>query len=406
MKRIIVFLLSSATWTRNVAVTFALSAGLMSICAPAGLASRQVRDRQARVIAQYVDVRAGASAAYVVNGRVYRDETFSVRGERGKKWVEVVTGKVRGWIPMEAIVILGPHGVALVGGKVDAGRDRRLRDYRYNADGRRLTRDEFTGSGEGTRTRPIQELSLFGEGMFTAVIGSAIGKIERVFRSNAPPDSVLADVRLKPSGLVVFADIDWSWQDWLKIRFSGSDLRWASSKVRLNAQADSAFSMSAEAQEGTADTTLSYTRPMWRISGLVGIGMQRLKFRPTQPTVLALSTTTLGIHGGVEVAVRKSRFEGRVRICYGRTQYVSQSPLTSGNGTGDYSRLETALTYWFHSSWGLRLNGRRVARQLNFTGEGDHTDQLSDANAPYSYTRAQESDQILWLGLGVVFSFL
>ncbi|MEZ4463414.1 MAG: hypothetical protein R3F43_02580 [bacterium] len=102
--------------------------------------------------AEVVEVRAGPGAAYVSRGRAYRGDagTASRRNEAGD-WVEVAVGGLRGWARVADLRFGGDDVRRGADGAVDAGRDRRETNYRYDERGRRLRADGTPmGSGEGT----------------------------------------------------------------------------------------------------------------------------------------------------------------------------------------------------------------------------------------------------------------
>ena len=100
----------------------------------------------------FIDVRGGPARAYQSRGRLYRNEIVRLRGESGREWVLVVSGKVRGWVPVSAFRFPREE----VEADASPERTRRLTDFEYTKEGRRThrgkrrqrRRDDESSSGD------------------------------------------------------------------------------------------------------------------------------------------------------------------------------------------------------------------------------------------------------------------
>ena len=147
----------SRSWSRRLFV-LAISYGLLIAPPPADLYAQsittgQLRGTAARAIGQKWKVRdssadlyAGPSIAYSKRGRVYENEEVTIlRVTPNQEWIEVNTSNgVKGWV--KTISLARPQDQVAI----DPGRQRRQTEYKYDAQGRRLSPNGAPmGSGQG-----------------------------------------------------------------------------------------------------------------------------------------------------------------------------------------------------------------------------------------------------------------
>ncbi|MEE2757040.1 MAG: SH3 domain-containing protein [Myxococcota bacterium] len=358
-------------------------------------ARAQVRDRVARVLNSFVDVRAGAAEAYLSKGRIYLGELVTIRGKRGEEWVQVVSGKVRGWIPVRTVSILSHEALEKMRTKVDPGRDRRLRDYQYDLAGRRKTGEHFTGSGEGTDTPNLEVLIDTSDLGLTVALGSGLGQIKRRFQSNAAPQSFLRELRFEPQTLATYFGIGWHIFESWGLRIDIFDQRFAETSLTISTRdGPQSLSIPLDAQDLSLN---GYYEAMFDSIGLrilIGAHWLRFGFKSVRPTPLGLSTSTLGLTSGLAIGYRSKAFESWLSGRYEFPFLHNQSPISSGpHDVGMYGALLDAR-WWFLDQWGLGLVSHYSSRQSDYSGSNAHVDTLSGVDQSYGYTTARDSDMV------------
>ena len=366
----------------------------------------QVRSRVARVHVDYVDVRMGAATAYESKGRIYGGDIVTVRGQSGKPWIEVISGSVQGWIPLSAVVLLAPEDVAKTDGKVDPGLDKRLKNYTYDNDGRRRTEGKFTGSGEGTKSVSDRSSTILLWDKIRVGLGVGFGQIHRRFESNAPEQSFLRQVELKPAGLAsaftTVVDFDGNW----RLDVWAEDIHFAQTAIVLPIDGlPSRGQLSANSQLVGFCGNYVYDVGPARISVGLGTEFNRASFRELQPTPIALTAQTLALLGQVGAGLRHGRIEIDVHTYLGYPISHEQTPVSSGENQTSILGLRLQSSYWLSNGWGLAVRAGLNKRRSDYQGANQHVDLLNSDTEPLTYTAARETDYILSTTLGVVYEF-
>ncbi|MBV71478.1 MAG: hypothetical protein CMH52_09010 [Myxococcales bacterium] len=375
--------------------------GLLTACffsilsTPTAQAKTQVRDRIARVINSFVEVRAGAAKAYLSKGRIYLGELVTIRGKRGEEWVEVVSGKVRGWIPLRSVSILSHEDIEKMKATIDPGRDRRLRDYEYDLNGRRKTDAQYTGSGEGADTPNPPSLSGTLVSGLSVAAGAGTGQVKRHFQSNAPEQSFLRNLRFEPQTFATYFGVDWEMFPSIGLRLDLIDLRFASTELTIfTADGPQGLSIPIDAQDLNLD---AYYEVMYASVGLrvlLGAHWLRFGFKDVRPTPIGLSTSTLGLTGGLAIGYRSDVLEAWLSGRYEYPLFHTQSPIGSGSESLGMTGALIDGRWWFLHQWGIGLVSHYSRRQSDYSGPNQHLDTLSSDDQSYGYTSARDTDMV------------
>ena len=106
-----------------------------------------VEGKTAEIKLKLVNVKAGPGKAYINNGRLYKGDRVTILNKENlSTWVRIESGKIVGFVPLK--VLRFEQSTPEKQGT--ANRIRRLEEYTYNENGKRLHRGsgERVGSGE------------------------------------------------------------------------------------------------------------------------------------------------------------------------------------------------------------------------------------------------------------------
>ena len=354
-----------------------------------------------KVTAEKVDLRAGPGAAYISRGRAYRDDVVKIRRRNeGGDWVEVSAGEVRGWMRFADLERLRGDAARTADGAVDAGRDRRQRNYRYDENGKRIT-------AGGAPAAPVDEdapdarAPPEGNGPSTLHIDLVIGasRMDRRFRSNIEPISALDVLEGGATGLSVALQVEWRPTPNLKLRGAFRDSRLGSVTLPPLPEAgfERGFALALDAEQVELDVAGGFAAgPAW-LGAYVGGRLLRHAFQQTAPFPVFLTTTYGGIAAG---GVARADFgplsvdvEGGVFLPFA----VDQIPATSGEADGVGLEVRGGVAYALTRHWALTLQGSYTALTTDFEGVGSHRDVTNDLG----YDFARQEDAVIGGGLGV-----
>ncbi|MGK0359460.1 MAG: hypothetical protein ACI9U2_001762 [Bradymonadia bacterium] len=358
----------------------------------------------AKVTAEKVDLRAGPGAAYISRGRAYRDDLVKIRRRNeGGDWVEVSAGEVRGWMRFADLKRVRGDAARTADGAVDAGRDRRQRNYRYDEDGKRITAGGAPAAGpdpEDAPDAPTQPASAAPVIHLDVVIGAS--RMDRRFRSNIEPKSALDVLEGGATGLSVALLAEWLPTPNLKLRGAFRDSRLGSVTLPALPAAgfERGFSLSLDAQQVELDVAGGFSAgPLW-LGAYVGGRLLRHAFQQTAPFPVFLTTTYGGVAaGGVARAAFGSLsvdIEGGVFLPI----TIDQAPATSGEGDAIGVEVRGSVVYALSPHWALMVHGNYTAITADFEGVGSHRDVTNDLG----YDFARQEDAVIGGGLGMRWS--
>ena len=367
-----------------------------------GARDTQVREREAIVNMDFIDVRGGPARAYQSRGRLYRNETVRLRGESGRDWVLVVSGKVRGWVPVSAFRF--PREKV----EVDASpeRTRRLTDFEYTTEGRRTHRGQASGSGEGTVNQvpgDLYDSAISHNGIrMRASIG--VGYLQRAFESNSVEASRLRQVEANSPALVSKISLDWTLPSGVRLSLDGRDFRLADVAVNYGPDMGGLVEVGIDAQD--LEGTIGYQHSWSSLSGSLygSLGWLRQGYREVKPLTLLLSTASVHVGGGLRMAWATERYEVHLKTGVSTATSIDQAPLTSGEGDALLFRLSTGLKWWFNSRFGVCMDADFHRRATDYSGASTHFDSMVSDGAQ-NYNRAREKDALLSVTTGLLWGF-
>lgn len=353
-----------------------------------------------KVTAEKVELRAGPGAAYISRGRAYRDDLVKIRRRNeGGDWVEVSAGDVRGWMRFADLKRLRGDAARTADGAIDAGRDRRQRNYRYDENGKRITADGAPGGPDredapdapiaGTPTPSVLHIDV--------LIGAS--RMDRRFRSNIEPVSALDVLEGGASGLNIAVQAAWQPTPNLRLRGAFRDSRLGSVTLAALPEAgfEQAFALSLDAQQFELDIAAGFgVGPAW-LGAYAGARMLRHAFQQTAPFPVFLTTTYGGVAAGgsarADFGALSVDVEGGVFLPFA----VDQTPATSGEPDGVGLEVRGAVAYAVDPAWAVLLYGTYTALTTDFDGVGSHRDVTNDLG----YDFARQEDAVIGGGLGV-----
>lgn len=357
-----------------------------------------------KVTAEKVELRAGPGAAYISRGRAYRDDLVKIRRRNeGGDWVEVSAGDVRGWMRFADLKRLTGDAARDATGAMDPGRDRRQRNYRYDANGRRITASGApVGAGSDPEDRPgatarVEPTAAGSQWRIDVVVGAS--RLDRRFRSNIEPVSALDVLEGGATGLALSLQAEWQPSPFFKLRGAFRDSRLGSVALAALPEAGfaQAFSLSLDAQQVELDAAGGVDLgPIW-VGAYGGLRMVRHAFQQTAPFPVFLTTTYLGIGVGGAARARfgalSVHLEGGSVLPFD----ASQSPATSGTADALGQEVRGAIAFALTDTWALVAEGQWFAVTTDFEGPGSHRDLTNDLG----YDTARQEDAIITGGLGV-----
>lgn len=378
-------------------------------------------DKVGRVISDFAEVRAGPGEAYVSRGRVYLGDRVEVtrRADTGG-WVEVMAaGGVQGWLRSKDMQIVPGEKAASAGvdaAQVDAGRDRRQTNYTYDKDGRRRRLDgRPVGSGEGARTETPEDLDLddFSGGGLDSGAGSGeaaplslrvslgASQMQRMFSSNAAANSLLSLVESRPLGFGAEISAEYVPLRFLAVRGGFRDVRFAETELQTarynNGQP---FGLAVDRQEAMLDVAGRYAFGAGYGGVYVGGRFARQAFQELQPVPLLLTTTTLGLGAGVEVAWAFGPVDVGARGGVVVPLSVEQAPVDSGEPDGLGFEAGVEVAYALSAAWAVVASGQFSRLTIEHEGPATQVDRVATPAGP-TYTQARTVDTVVGGGLGV-----
>lgn len=373
-------------------------------------------DKVGRVISDFAEVRAGPGEAYVSRGRVYLGDRVEVtrRADTGG-WVEVMAaGGVQGWLRSKDMQIV--PGEKAASEVVDAGRDRRQTNYTYDKDGRRRRLDgRPVGSGEGARTETPEDLDLddFSGGGLGAAGGSGAAallsvrvslgasQMQRMFSSNAAANSLLSLVESRPLGFGAEVSAEYVPLWFLAVRGGFRDVRFAETELQTarynNGQP---FGLAVDRQEALVDVAGRYPFGAGHAGVYVGGRFARQAFQELQPVPLLLTTTTLGLGAGAEVAWAFGAVDVGARGGVVLPLSVDQAPVDSGEPDALGFEAGVEVAYALSAAWAVVVSGQFSKVTIEHQGPATQVDRVATPAGP-TYTQARTVDTVWGGGLGV-----
>ncbi|MCB9546556.1 MAG: hypothetical protein H6706_11975 [Myxococcales bacterium] len=360
----------------------------------------------AEIRADVAEVRAGPGAAYVSRGRAYRGDaaTASRRNEAGD-WVEVAVGGLRGWVRVTDLRFGGDGVRRDADGEVDAGRDRRETNYRYDERGRRLRADGTPmGSGEGTEgdddaAPPDDRPAAPAAPHLRVAVAIGAAQLGRDFKSDIDAASPLDVLTASPTGLATTLQVDWSPRPWLGVRGLFRDSRLGS--ITLAAQPDAGFAaaleLAVEAQQVEVDAQAGVPLgPAW-LGGYAGARVLRHAYQQSAPFPVFLTDTYLGLGAGARAAATLGPLDAAVEGGVVLPLSVSQSPVAGGTADAIGAEVRLDLAVALSPTLAVFAQGYWSEITADFEGESTHRDTVIDQG----YTTARSVDQVIGGGAGV-----
>ncbi len=359
------------------------------------------RSIQAKVSADYAEVRAGPGAAYVSRGRVYGGDILRVtkRSDSGE-WYEIVGPGVAGWVRARAIDL--QRGAVV---PTNPGRDRKTSNYGYDDRGRRIGTDGARqGSGEGTagsrrarrpkRNRP-------GAGALHVRVSLGAMQMKRGFESNIAIDSALADLSVSATGFGYEFEVDYLVMRYVSVRALFRDTRFATVEIPANAAFgfENAVEVSTSAQHAQLDVTGRYPIAEGWVGAYLGGSLLRHQFQETQPYALFLTNSFISGTGGGAAGWRFGPVEVAARGGIMLPLSISQSPTEGGDPNGSGIRVGAELTWHLARRFAVVGHWHFTRMKSEYDGVSTHID--THTGAEEGYSAARETDQFQGGGLGL-----
>lgn len=355
----------------------------------------------ARVKAEKVELRAGPGAAYISRGRAYEGDMVKIRRRNeGGDWVEVSAGGIRGWMRFADLKRVKGDAARDADGKVDSGRDRRQRNYRYDENGRRITAEgEPMGTALDEDRPETRALVPASPSRLSVDFSLGASRIDRRFRSNIEPESALDVLEGGATGISVTVQAEWQPNPYFKLRGAFRDGRLGSVTLAPLPEAgfEAGFELALDAQQFELDAAGGVDLgPVW-LGAYAGGRYLRHAFQQTAPFPVFLTTAYGAIAAGGAGQARFGplgiQLEGGVFV----PMAVEQTPATSGEADALGQELRGVITYALTDEWALLAQGQWVSVVTDFSGVGSHRDTTNDL----AYDVAREEDAVITGGVGV-----
>ena len=377
---------------------------LLLLLAPPANAQRAAgsgRTLEARVTADYAEVRAGPGAAYVSRGRVYGGDKLRVkqRSENGE-WYEVVGAGVNGWVRARALEV--GQGTAAPS---NPGRDRKTTNYTHDADGRRIFLDgREMGSGEGTkgtRVRKRRARKRSGDDVMKLRVSLGAAQIKRTFESNIAIESALRDLSASATGFGYEFEAEYVPIPYVAVRALYRDTRFTDIQIPANEEFgfEAAVDIGTSAQQAELDVTGRFPIGQGWVGAHAGGHLLRHQYQETQPYAVFLTNSFIAAVAGAGVGWRFGPIEVGGRGGIFLPVSVSQSPQEGGDPEGFGFSAAAHLAWHLAPRFAVVGHWHFTRVRTDYKGESTHADTHGDQ--PEAYSVAQEIDAVHGGGLGV-----
>lgn len=369
--------------------------------AAAQSAAGSTRAIEARVIADYAEVRAGPGAAYVSRGRVYGGDKLRVtkRSDSGE-WYEISGAGISGWVRARAVEV--GEGAAAPS---NPGRDRKTTNYTYDSDGRRIFPDgREMGSGEGTRgARPEQKRARErpGDGALKLRVSLGAAQIRRSFESNIAIESALRELTASATGFGYEIEAEYVPMPYVAVRALYRDTRFTEVQIPANEAFgfDAAVDIGTSAQQGELDVTGRLPLGKGWVGAYAGGQLLRHQYQQTEPYAVFLTNTFIAAAAGAGAGWRFGPVEVGGRGGVFLPVSVSQSPEEGGEPDGVGLSAAAQLAWHVAPRFAVVGHWHFTRVKTEFEGESTHVDTHGDQ--PEGYSAAKETDSVHGGGLGV-----
>ena len=255
-----------------------------------------VEGKTAEIKLKLVNVKAGPGKAYINNGRLYKGDRVTILNKENlSTWVRIESGKIVGFVPLK--VLRFEQSTPEKQGT--ANRIRRLEEYTYNENGKRLHRGsgERVGSGETVLEKSVSN-NANGSSLskrMSAYLEFGVGQFERRFRSNVELRSILSKAEAKPIVLTTGLHFTYAWSPDYFASVSFLDYRFGATELQTSVlNENQAFEITNEGQLIEFTPMYQWHYAAFSIGAGPSIHLQRHQFQETEPLPLFLTSTSGG----------------------------------------------------------------------------------------------------------------
>ena len=362
-----------------------------------------VKGKTAEIKVKLVYVKAGAGKAFVNRGRLYKGDLVSILSKKNlSSWVEIQSGRVKGYVPLKVL----RFDTRSEPKSTDPDQLRRLEDYEYDADGRRIKHNgERAGSGEQAKNKvPTQaESDGINKLPLTIDLGLGIGRFERSFNSNAPVQSLLSKALAEPLVFTTQIELNYRFDATYQLSARFLDYRLGLTQLQTPVLNEGrSFDITNEGQRLALAGRVVWNRTNLGIAGGPVLSIQRHQFQRTEPVPIFLSslTTWIGIQG-----VFTARVPGANLTLigeYGNALDSSQAPEAGGPlQSGDSWSVRAMVDVPINDFLSGTLEGLMSHAAVERAGIASHIDTVTDPNNELVYTASRDVNKLSAVLIGI-----
>ena len=177
-----------------------------------GAADLLLEGKTAEIKLKVVNVKAGPGKAFVNNGRLYKGDRVTILNKENlSTWVRIESGKIVGFVPLKVL----RFSIRKTSDAKNPDRVRRLEEYTYDEDGRRINPESGNRVGSGETIRERKPSKRTGKtksaGQMSGDLEFGVGQFERQFQSNVEARSILSRTEAKPIVLTTSLSFMYAW---------------------------------------------------------------------------------------------------------------------------------------------------------------------------------------------------
>jgi hypothetical protein len=351
-----------------------------------------IKGKTAEIKVKVVYVKAGAGNAFIDRGRLYQGDMVTILSKENlSSWVQIQSGRVTGYVPLK-VLRFDTQDASQV---TDPNLLRRLEDYEYDSQGRRVKRTgERAGSGEQRGERETSKATSHANqrSPITMRFSLGVGRFERSFSSNAPIQSILSKAAAEPLVLTTLAELNYNVTAQYLFTARFLDYRLGLTQLQTPVLNEGlAFDIKNEGQLFELVGMIQWNRTNVSASGGPILSIQRHQFQPTEPVPIFLSSLSTSI--GIQTVLTASIPGADISLiaAYASTIDSSQNPETSGNlQSGRLWSLRTLINVSISDQFAGTLEGLVSHEEIERAGVVSHIDSITDPNNELLYTASKD----------------
>ncbi|MGB0645793.1 MAG: hypothetical protein ACPGQS_01400 [Bradymonadia bacterium] len=353
--------------------------------------------KTAEIKLKVVNVKAGPGKAFIDNGRLYKGDRVTILNKENlSTWVRIESGKIVGFVPLKVLRFSRPKPE----NEGTSDRIRRLEDYTYDENGKRLHlgSGDRVGSGETLREKLPNKgaKDSTSSQQMSGYLEFGVGQFERRFQSNVEIRSILSLAEAKPIVLTTGLHFTYAWSPEYTASVSVLDYRFGSTELQTPVlNQNQAFEVTNEGQLIEFSPMYHWRQSAFAIGAGPSLHLQRHQFQESEPVPLFLTSTSGSVGVKLSMDIRIPGAQLTVSGDYGTTIFSSQSAnVTTPLSNGTLFVLRARVLIPINDRISLALTGLMSSETIERAGESNHIDTVTDPDTPLTYQTSQEVNRL------------